>query len=94
MSDTALLCVVGVGPVSLPAYLIGRRRYCARAPTTSTSGADQWGEPLRDGSTRVVAVNVARLLPESPLSFRGGTEKIRYQIVVEVAQMDGPAGVT
>ena len=55
---------------------------------------NQWGEPLRDGITRVVAVNVARLLPESLVvvfPWRS-TEKLRYQIVVEVAQMDGPAG--
>ena len=41
----------------------------------------------------MVAVNVARLLPESfvvVFPWRS-TEKVRYQIVLEVAQMDGPA---
>jgi len=95
MSDTALLCVVGVGPVSLPAYLDRPQMVLRTAPDDiDVREFDQWGEPLRDGITRVVAVNVARLLPESLVvvfPWRS-TEKIRYQIVVEVAQMDGPAG--
>jgi uncharacterized lipoprotein YmbA len=95
MSDMAPLCVVGVGPISLPAYLDRLQMVLRTAPDDiEVREFDQWGEPLRDGITRVVAVNVARLLPESLVvvfPWRS-TEKIRYQIVVEVAQMDGPAG--
>ena len=87
--------VVGVGPVRVPAYL-DRPQMVMRTTRDDIEVRefDQWGEPLRDGITRVVAVNVARLLPESLVvvfPWRS-TEKIHYQIVLEVAQMDGPAG--
>jgi uncharacterized lipoprotein YmbA len=42
----------------------------------------------------VVAVNLARLLPDSRVvtfSWRS-TDDIRYQIVQDIGQMDGPAG--
>lgn len=87
--------IVGVGPVSLPAYLDRPQMVMRTAPDAiELREFDQWGEPLRDGVTRVVAVNVARLLPESLVvvfPWRS-TEKIGYQIVLEVAQMDGLAG--
>jgi uncharacterized lipoprotein YmbA len=44
--------------------------------------------------TRVVGVNLARLLPESRVvtfPWRS-TEEIRYQVVLDIGQMDGPAG--
>lgn len=87
--------VVGVGPVSLPAYL--DRPQIVMRPVHDTIAImefEQWGEPLRDGVTRVLAVNLARLLPDSVVvvfPWRS-TEKVRYQVVVEVAQMDGPPG--
>jgi uncharacterized lipoprotein YmbA len=42
---------------------------------------------------RVVAVNLARLLPESRvITFPWrSTEEIAYQIVLDIGQMDGPA---
>jgi uncharacterized lipoprotein YmbA len=94
-ANAETLRVVGVGPVSLPAYL--DRPQMVMRPTPDRieiSEFDQWGEPLRDGVTRVVAVNLARLLPESlvvTFPWRS-TEKIRYQVILEVVQMDGPAG--
>jgi hypothetical protein len=87
--------IVGVGPVSLPAYLDRPQMVMRTTPDAiELREFDQWGEPLRDGITRVVAVNLARLLPESLVVVFPwhSTEKMRYQIVVEVAQMDGPAG--
>jgi uncharacterized lipoprotein YmbA len=94
-SSAGTLRVVGIGPVSLPAYLDRPQVVMRTAPDDiEVREFDQWGEPLRDGITRVVAVNVARLLPESLVvvfPWRS-TERIRYQIVVEVTQMDGPAG--
>jgi uncharacterized lipoprotein YmbA len=55
---------------------------------------EQWGEPLRSGVTRVVTVNLARLLPESRVvafPWRS-TEAIGYQVILDIGQMDGPAG--
>jgi uncharacterized protein len=87
--------VVGVGPVTLPAYLDRPQMVLRPAPDRiEITEFEQWGEPLRNGVTRVVAVNLARLLPESRVvafPWRS-TEKIRYQVILEVVQMDGPAG--
>jgi uncharacterized lipoprotein YmbA len=87
--------VVGVGPVRVPAYL-DRPQMVMRATRDDIEVRefDQWGEPLRDGIARVVAVNLARLSPESLVvvfPWRS-TETVRYHIVLEVAQMDGAAG--
>lgn len=94
-ANPGALRVVGVGPASLPAYLDRPQMVMRPAPDQiEISEFDQWGEPLRDGITRVVAVNLVRLLPESLIvtfPWRS-TEKIRYQVILEVVQMDGPAG--
>jgi uncharacterized protein len=94
-ANPGTLRVVGVGPVSLPAYLDRPQMVMRPAPDQiEISEFDQWGEPLRDGISRVVAVNLARLLPESLIvtfPWRS-TDKIRYQLVLEVVRMDGPAG--
>lgn len=87
--------VVGVGPVSLPAYLDRPQMVIRPAPDRiEVTEFAQWGEPLRNGVARVVAVNLARLLPESRVvtfPWRS-TEEIGYQIVLDIGQMDGPAG--
>jgi hypothetical protein len=89
------LRVIGVGPISVPAYLDRPQMVMRPAPDQiEVNEFDQWGEPLRDGITRVVSVNLARLLPESlvvTFPWRS-VEKIRYQVILEVVQMDGPAG--
>src|SRR5262245_22552445 len=58
--------VIGVGPVSLPVYL-DRPQMVIRPASDriEINEFEQWGEPLRNGVTRVVAVNIARLLPET-----------------------------
>jgi uncharacterized lipoprotein YmbA len=87
--------VVGVGPVTLPAYLDRPQMVIRAAPDLiEVREFDQWGEPLRDGVTRVVAVNLARLLPESRVvafPWRS-TEAIGCQVILDIGQMDGPAG--
>lgn len=94
-ASPAAVLVVGVGPVNLPAYLDRPQMVIRRAPDViEIREFDQWGEPLRDAITRVVAVNLARLLPESRVvtfPWRS-TEDIRYQVVLDIVQMDGPAG--
>ena len=91
----AAMRVVGVGPVSLPAYLDRPQVVMRPAPDRlDIREFAQWAEPLRDAVTRVVAVNLARLLPDSHVvtfPWRS-TEKIRYQVILDIGQMDGPAG--
>ena len=92
-SPTARL-VVGIGPVSIPPYLDRPQLVVRPAPDRiEVSEFGQWGEPVRDAVTRVVSINLARLLPESrvvPFPWRSG-EKVRYQVVLDIDQMDGPA---
>ena len=87
--------VVSVGPVSLPAYLDRPQMVIRPAPDRiEISEFAQWGEPLRDAVTRVVAIDLARLLPESRVvtfPWRS-TEEIRYRVILDIGQMDGPAG--
>ena len=94
-ASPAAALVVGVGPVSLPAYLDRPQVVMRSAPDRlDIREFAQWGEPLRDAVTRVVAVNLGRLLPDSRVvtfPWRGA-EKIRYQVTLDIEQMDGPAG--
>jgi uncharacterized lipoprotein YmbA len=94
-ASLALPVVVGVGPVTLPAYLDRPQMVLRPAPDRiEITEFEQWGEPLRNGVTRVVAVNLARLLPESRVvafPWRS-TEAIGYQVILDIGQMDGPAG--
>src|SRR5262247_3251000 len=88
--------VIGVGPVSLPAYL-DRPQMVIRPASDriEINEFEQWGEPLRNGVTRVVAVNIGRLLPETRVvtfPWRSPDE-ICYQIVLDIDRMDGPGGV-
>src|SRR5215468_1522054 len=86
---------VGVGPVSLAGYL-DRPQIVTRpaADKIDLGEFDQWGEPLRDGITRVLAEDLARQLPGAKIStfpWRG-PEAVRYQVLVDVTRFDGPAG--
>jgi uncharacterized protein len=94
-ASPAVPLVVGVGPVTLPAYLDRPQMVLRPAPDRiEITEFEQWGEPLRNGVTRVVAVNLARLLPESRVvtfPWRS-TEAIGYQVILDIGQMDGPAG--
>jgi uncharacterized protein len=96
-ASPAAALVAGVGPVSLPAYLDRPQVVMRPAPDRlDVREFAQWGEPLRDAVTRVVAVNLGRLLPDSRVvtfPWRSA-EKIRYQVILDIEQMDGPAGGT
>jgi len=93
----AVALVVGVGPISLPAYLDRPQLVMRSAPDRlDVREFAQWGEPLRDAVTRVIAVNLGHLLPDSRMvtfPWRSA-EKIRYQVILDIEQMDGPAGDT
>jgi uncharacterized lipoprotein YmbA len=85
---------VGVGPVNLAGYL-DRPQIVTRpsADKIDLADFDQWGEPLRDGISRVLAENLARQLPAAKIwvfPWRG-LEGVRYQVIVDVTRFDGPA---
>jgi uncharacterized protein len=84
--------VIGVGPVTLPKYL-DRSQIVTR-----TSGQqlalgefDRWAEPLSDNVTRVLAVNLARLVPTDHLRLNPWPRSVAldYQVQVEVWQFEG-----
>jgi uncharacterized lipoprotein YmbA len=86
---------VGVGPTSVPAYLDRPQLVVRTAPDRiEISEFAQWGEPLREGVARVVAVNLSRLLPESlvvTFPWRGA-DTVEYQVLLDVTQLDGAPG--
>jgi len=86
---------VGVGPIGLAGYL-DRPQIVTRpaADKIDLGEFDQWGEPLREGITRVLAENLSRQMPSARFAvFPWRTlESVRYQVVVDVTRFDGPLG--
>ena len=92
---TAPTLSVGLGPIGLAGYL-DRPQIVTRpaADKIDLGEFDQWGEPLRDGVSRVLAEDLARQMPSAKISVFPwrGLEQIRYQVVVNVTRLDGPSG--
>ncbi len=86
---------IGLGPVGLSGYL-DRPQIVTRpaADKIDIGEFDQWGEPLRDGISRVLAEDLARQMPSAKISVFPwrGLEQILYQVVVDVTRFDGTAG--
>lgn len=82
---------IGVGPINIPKYL-------ARPQMVQRSGDHQlelheqhrWAEPLQDNITRVLAENLARMVPTQQLAVFpwGRSARIDYHVTVEVSQFD------
>jgi uncharacterized lipoprotein YmbA len=85
---------VGVGPVGLAGYL-DRSQIVTRpaADKIDLGEFDQWGEPLRDAISRVLAEDLSRQLPAAKVSVFPwrGLDAVRYQAIVNVTRFDGPA---
>ncbi|MHC5066585.1 MAG: PqiC family protein [Planctomycetota bacterium] len=82
---------LGVGPVELPHYL-DRPELVYRSGTALVEFAefDQWAEPLQDGFTRVLAENLAYLVPARrtvAFPWRRAVN-IDYQVVLQVAAFE------
>lgn len=86
---------LGVGPISIAAYL-DRPQIVTRpaADKIDLGEFDQWGEPLRDGISRVLAEDLSRQLPSAKIALFPwrGLDPVRYQIIVDVTRFDGPSG--
>jgi uncharacterized protein len=86
---------VGVGPVTLPAYL-DRPQVVTRTGRDEVDIAefDRWAEPLRDAVPRVLAENLAGQIPADRVvvfPWRA-TRGVLYQVAVEVTRFDGATG--
>lgn len=82
---------VGVGPVELPEYL-DRPQIVTRTSQNQLNVADfdRWAESLKDNTIRVLAENLAMLLPSQRVSvypWKRATP-VDYQITVQVSQFD------
>lgn len=81
--------------VVVPGYL-DRNEIVTRVSENEIHLADfkQWGEPLRNNLTNILALNLSRLLPAERFAifpFKCPSP-VDYQISVEIVQMDGNLG--
>jgi uncharacterized lipoprotein YmbA len=87
--------VVGVGPISVPKYL-DRPQIVTRASRNQlTLGEfDRWAEPLQDNVSRVLAENLALLVPTDQILLQAWPRSVTldYQVRVEVLHFDGWLG--
>ena len=83
---------IRVDAVVIPGYL-DRQEIVTRVSENEIHLADlnQWGEPLRNNLTCVLALNLSRLLPADRFAifpFKCPST-VDYQVSVEIVQMDG-----
>lgn len=87
--------VVGVGPVSVPAYL-DRASVVVRESGDEVrfSPNHQWAEPLKDGVARVLAENLAVMVPTDAVAVFPWRAPwtVTYRVAVEILRFDGPLG--
>jgi uncharacterized lipoprotein YmbA len=87
--------VIGVGPITFPKYL-ERPQIVTRASRHQlTLGEfDRWAEPLQDNVSRVLAENLALLIPTDHILLQGWPRSaaLDYQVTVEVLHFDGWLG--
>ena len=84
--------IIRVDAVVIPGYL-DRNEIVTRVSENEIRLADlnQWGEPLRDSLTSILALNLSRLLPAKGFAifpFKCPSP-MDYQLSVEIVRMDG-----
>ncbi len=88
---------IGLRPVGLPEYL-DRPQIVTRTSenTLRLAEFDQWGSSLQDNVTRVLAENIALLVPTERVAVFPWMRdnRVEYEIAVEVARFDGTLGAT
>lgn len=82
---------LGIGPVTLPAYL-DRQEIAHRSGDNQLQFADgdRWAEPLKTAFSRTLAENLSVMLPTDRIDLYpwGRTTRIDYQITVDVTRFD------
>jgi hypothetical protein len=87
--------VIGVGPITMPKYL-DRPQIVTRTGSHQLAVADfdRWAEPLQDNVARVLAENLALLIPTDQVLLyawpRSAT--LDYQVTVDVLHFEGWLG--
>ena len=86
---------IGVGPVTLPAYL-DRPQLVTRVSRAKLHLADfdQWAASLQDSLPRVLAENLSLLIPTDRVTLFPWSRSlvIDYQVTVDVIRFDGGVG--
>ncbi len=91
-TQTQQLTTIRVDAVVIPGYL-DRDEIVTRVSKNEIHLADlnQWGAPLRDNLTNILALNLSRLLPAKGFAifpFKCPSP-VDYQLSVEIVRMDG-----
>jgi len=84
-----------VGPVTIPEYLNRANLVTEREGNTlAIASLDQWGEPLEDGTKRVLAINLAGLLDTQNVQvFPWHPEQTpEYGVRINLLQLDANDG--
>jgi len=88
---------LGVGPVTLPAYL-DRPEIAHRSGDNQLyfSDSDRWAEPLKATFSRTLAENLLILLPTDRVNTYpwARSTRIDYQIIIDVTRFDADASGT
>ncbi len=89
--------VIGLRPVVLPEHL-DRPQIVTRVGENMFQLAefDQWGSPLRDNFTRVLAGNLSTLVPTDRVAVFPWTKDnpVDYEVSVEVTRLEGTLGAS
>jgi uncharacterized lipoprotein YmbA len=87
--------VIGVGPITFPKYL-ERPQIVSRASRhqLALGEFDRWAEPLQENFSRVLAENLAFLIPTDHIFLHDWPRSatLDYQVRVEVRHFDGWLG--
>jgi len=87
--------VVAVGPIALPAYL-DQSGVVVRRPGDEIviSTNHRWAEPLGDGVARVVAENLAVMVPTDAVTVFPwkASWTPQFRVTVDIVHLDGPLG--
>jgi uncharacterized protein len=87
--------VIGVGPITVPKYL-DRPQIVTRAGSNQLALGefDRWAEPLQDNVLRVLAENLAFLIPTDQVLWHAWPQSatLDYQVTVDMLQFDGWLG--
>ncbi len=89
--------VVGIMPVQVPEYL-DRPQIVTRTNTNELRFAEfhRWGEPLDKNIARVLMENLSNMMPSARIALFPWPKamKMRYELAVEVIQLEGLPGGT
>lgn len=86
--------IIGVAPVTVPNYLDTQQIVTRSTPNTlSRAQEHQWGAPLGENMTNVLAENLGAMIPTQQVLVLPGSAPVRpdYEVAVEVSKFERDA---